>query len=71
MMGQASCDDISDVKRAGYIEEEEEEETERARKWITQFGRNGIHAWDTEINHLSIASDCLHSRSHLLFQLNP
>lgn len=30
-MGHASCDDISDVKRAGYIEEEEEEETERVR----------------------------------------
>lgn len=28
MMEHASCDDISDVKRAGYIEEEKEE-TER------------------------------------------
>lgn len=28
-MEHASCDDSSDVKRAGYIEEEEKEETER------------------------------------------
>lgn len=28
-MEHASCDDISDVKRAGYIGEEEKEETER------------------------------------------
>lgn len=30
MMEHASCDDISDVKRARYIEEEKEE-TERVR----------------------------------------
>lgn len=71
-MEHASCDDSSDVKRAGYIEEEEKEETERVSIGSRSLaGTVGIHAWDTKINHLSIASDCLHSRSHLLFQLNP